>query len=72
MNVTCPGFLWLLPLVVAVWFVPRGRVEGRRPLLRSLVLVALIVGLARPVLLQRTWRDYQKSPHAPATSESSS
>ena len=59
MNVTYPGFLWLLPLVVAVWFVPRGRVERRRPLLRSLVLVALIVGLARPVLLQRTWRDYQ-------------
>ncbi|MFN3239998.1 MAG: VWA domain-containing protein [Planctomycetota bacterium] len=58
MNFQYPGFLWLLPLVLLVWFVPRRPADARRALLRTVVLVALLLGLARPVLVRSSWSDH--------------
>lgn len=47
-----PNFLWLLPLVVALWFWPRavtGRADLRAFLLRASVLVLIVLALARPI-----------------------
>jgi Ca-activated chloride channel homolog len=47
-----PNFLWLLPLVVALWFWPRavtGRADLRAFLLRAAALVLVVLALARPV-----------------------
>ena len=58
MNFESPGFLWLLPLVSLLWLAPRGSVDLRRALLRGAVMSALLLGLARPVWIQATWRDH--------------
>ena len=58
MTFQFPGFLWLLPLALLVWFVPRGGVERRHGLLRTALLAALVVALARPVLVRATWSDH--------------
>lgn len=58
MNFQYPGFLWLLPLVALVWFVPRRPADARRALLRTVVLATLLLGLARPVLVRASWSDH--------------
>ncbi len=58
MNFESPGFLWLLPLLGLLWVLPRGAVDRRRALLRAAVMLALLLGLARPVWIQRAWRDH--------------
>ena len=58
MNFQFPEFLWLLPLALLVWFVPRRAVAWRHALLRTVVILALVVGLARPVLVSIAWTDH--------------
>lgn len=58
MNFAYPGFLWLLPLVVLVWFLPRGVVDRRRAALRTLILASLVLGLARPAVIRAAWSDH--------------
>ena len=57
MNVQFPEFLWLLPLVALVWLVPRRGVQWQHAALRSLVVLLLVLGLARPVLISASWTD---------------
>ncbi len=58
MNFQFPEFLWLLPLAALVWFVPRRAVAWRHALLRTVVIFALVLGLARPVLVSVAWTDH--------------
>lgn len=61
MNFEFPEFLWLLPLCGIVWFVPgRGpeRATRTHELLRTVVLVGLVFGLARPVVVSTAWTDH--------------
>ena len=53
------GFLWLLPCIALVWLLPRRSVPLGHGLLRSLVFTALILGLARPVVIREAWTDHQ-------------
>ncbi|MEM7387827.1 MAG: hypothetical protein AAF514_23070, partial [Verrucomicrobiota bacterium] len=48
-----PVFFWLLPVLAFFWFFPRsGKRNGWHVLLRTLVVLLLILGLARPALLK--------------------
>ena len=58
MNVQFPEFLWLLPLVALVWLVPRRGLQWQHAALRSLVVLLLVFGLARPVLVSASWTDH--------------
>ena len=58
MHFQHPAFLWLLPLVALVWFFPRRGAAGRRAVVRAVVLGALLVGLARPVVVRATWSEH--------------
>lgn len=58
MSFQFPEFLWLLPLAVLVWFVPRRAVAKWHGLLRTVVVLALVLGLARPVLVSNAWTDH--------------
>ena len=46
-----PGFLWALAVVPFLWFVPRRVTDVGHGLIRSALIAALVLGLARPVLL---------------------
>jgi len=54
-----PFYLLVLLGVPLLWFVPRRLVDWRQGVLRTLVLVLLIGGLARPVLLWPDQKTYQ-------------
>ena len=53
-----PEFLWLLLLAAFVWFVPRRGLNWTHGLLRMAMVVALVLGLSRPVLVHEAWTDY--------------
>ena len=58
MTFQYPIFLWLLPLALLVWFAPRRGVGLRHGLLRTAVFAALLLGLARPVIISQSWLDH--------------
>ncbi len=58
MHFQDPGFLWLLPLVALVWFLPRRPAPGRRAVVRAVMLGALVVALARPVAVRASFSEH--------------
>jgi Ca-activated chloride channel family protein len=51
LHFLAPSFLWLLVLLPLLWILPRRVTDVRHGALRTGLLAALLVGLARPVLL---------------------
>ena len=47
-----PAFLWLALLLPLIWFLPSRVRDVRHAAIRTLVLLLLVLGLARPALLQ--------------------
>jgi len=61
MSFEFPEFLWLLPLCALVWLVPAkstGRSSRTHELLRVAVMLGLLLGLARPVIVNSAWTDH--------------
>jgi len=58
MNFANPGYLWLLPLVVVLWILPRRPADWRRTILRAITMLALLLGLARPFVVRAAWSDH--------------
>lgn len=52
LTLLAPGFLWALLVLPLLWFVPRRVRDSRHGVIRSLVILALVIALARPVLLR--------------------
>ena len=51
LHFLAPAFLWLLALLPLLWFLPRRVTDVRHGALRTALVAALLIGLARPVLL---------------------
>jgi Ca-activated chloride channel homolog len=60
MNIVflAPGFLWLALLAPVVWFVPARARDKTQAALRSLVILLLAIGLARPVVWRADEREH--------------
>ena len=51
MSLAQPTFLWLLPLVVMLWFLPSRVRDIRHGLCRSMVVILTILALTRPAMV---------------------